>query len=585
MRWRVAIVATAAAAAVCVGLAPARASGPTGVLLVALPEEGARQFLQGSALGLGVFPASRAPEDFLTEIAAGAPWRASGRALGGYPGRVRDLLRERCVVVQTLSEPGSPGAALVRAFEGPDIGCSSEAGRLTVASVASVASARLLADAHAVSFVVGVASKTPLPVGVLGAPGILTGGIAARAGVITPYDVAAWVLSSLEIRSAPGVIGVSPSTEAAAGAGPRVDALAARMLRDASYGPGLSWVTATAGVVACVLAFFALRRRRTRLAAGLARAASVAPAGYVAALFIPSARWEVRSALVVAALVAGGAWAARDTKRFCGRALLGTAAAVALLALLATLRPDAEPALSLWGDPLNSWRFFGLRNHLAAFVAGGVVAGAALLGASGRVLAVAGVVGAVVVGAPQLGANFVAVFTLLLGAGVAVGARVSGRLRIGNVAAAGVLAVAGIVLALFTDARTPVSHGGRAFNTVRSGGAGAAWRFVADRAVLDYREVAAAGVFGFAGFAAVALVLVSLFVWAARVRAQSPSVRAAVAGGAIAAFAALFVEDSGFFTGAILALYPAVAWISSAADGEPDVVANSERAPTRTSAV
>jgi len=585
VRWKVVIVAATAFVVLPLGSVPARAAAEPDVLLVAMPAAQARAFLEGAALGLGVFPASRSGEDFLAEIAAGAPWRTSGRALGGYPGRVGDVLRDRCVRVETLSEPGSPGAALVATFVRPGTPCPSEIGRLTVASVASAASARGLAAARTSVFVVGVAPRTPLTVGVIGIPGVLSGGIAARAGVATPYDLAASVLASLGIRGARGVIGVPLKVAATADAAARIDALSFRMLRDASYGPGLAWATAVAGVLGCVIAFFALRRRRNRVAAALARAASIVPAGYVAALFVPSARWEVRAVVVLATFAAGGVWPARNTRRFCGRALVGTAAVVAVLAAVAAMRPDAEPALSLWGDPLNSWRFFGLRNHLAAFVAGGAVAGAALLGVSARVLVVAGLAGAVVVGAPQLGANFVAVFTLVLGAGVAVGIRSSGKVRVPHLAVAGVAAVAGFGLALVADARTPVSHGGRALNTVRSGGARAAWRFIADRAALDYREVASGGVAGFAGFAGVAVVLVALFVWAARTHAAPSQVRAAVAGGAVAAFAALFVEDSGFFTGAILALYPAVAWLSWSAGEDAGVGVSSARAPTRTSAV
>src|SRR5437588_136051 len=134
-----------------------------------------------------------------------------------------------------------------------------------------------------------------------------------------------------------------------------LDALRARFLRDRGFGLGLTGVTAGLAMFGAVFGvLFAILKRNT-LAAALARAAAMVPAGYVGALFIPSSRWYVRSTALVAAFVIGLAWPARSSKRFCGAVVLATAVAIGVLTVVASRHPGGEPALSLWGDPLNSW--------------------------------------------------------------------------------------------------------------------------------------------------------------------------------------------------------------------------------------
>jgi hypothetical protein len=281
-------------------------------------------------------------------------------------------------------------------------------------------------------------------------------------------------------------------------------------------------------------------------------------------MFIPTGRGYPRVAPIVLVFFVGAFARTRDARRFCGIALLATAGVIAALTIAAALRPAGEPALSLWGNPLTSWRFFGLRNHLAAFVTGGTILGAVLVGWNLKRIAAASLGAIAIVGAPKLGANYVGVLTLTFAATLTILFLARKQPKTWHVLAA--LGASGMtmIFALLSDASAKISHGGRAVGSIRSGGIKIAWDIFYERAVLGYREVASLGVVGYLGFVAVTIGVILLAAWAWR-SPQPVRARAAVAGCALAAFLALFVEDSGFFTGGILALYPAIGFSLAAA--------------------
>src|SRR5204862_6753233 len=120
--------------------------------------------------------------------------------------------------------------------------------------------------------------------------------------------------------------------------------------------------------------------------------------------------------------------------------------------------------------------------------------------------------------------------------------------------------------ALFAEAGRVSSHGGRAVESISTGGWRTAWEFFRLRARLNYGEISSLGPKGFITFVLVALALAWLFVWGLRSSSLSPLLRAGVAGVAAAGMAALVVEDSGFLTAGIYLLYPALGFATGYAD-------------------
>jgi hypothetical protein len=242
--------------------------------------------------------------------------------------------------------------------------------------------------------------------------------------------------------------------------------------------------------------------------------------------------------------------------------LLGGAAILGALTIASALRPNGEPALSFWGDPLISWRFFGVRNHIMAFMCAGALAGASLLEFGNAAFVATAVASGFLVGAPWLGANYIGVTVLAFATTIVMLARMTDTVRWWHVLP-GVLVAAGATIAALLSDRSHVSHGGRAVGAVGAHGIKAAWDIFRARASLDYHEVAHLGVWGYLGFIATAATIAYLIV---RAR-TSPSadlpwlVRAGVFGVAAAAFVALFIEDSGFYTGGNLLLAPALAYV------------------------
>jgi hypothetical protein len=418
------------------------------------------------------------------------------------------------------------------------------------------------------TIVIGVGEQTPLLIGIIGTRGLLDHGVAERPGVVTPYDVAATIAKAAGVKPVPGgrALQVTPSADPLR----QIDALRARFLRDRSFGLGLTGVTAGLAMFGAVFAVLFAALKRRAIASSLARAAAMVPAGYVGSLFTPSGRWYVRATVLVAAFAIGFVWPARSSKRFCGAVVLGTAVAIAILTVVASRYPGGEPALSLWGDPLNSWRFFGIRNHLAAFLAGGFVLGSALLEAP-LWLMLPGAVGAgIVIGAPTLGAQFIGVLTLAFGSALLLLGVIQTRSRVWHIPVAIIVASGAAAGALLADAGRVYSHGGTAVESIRAGGWHTAWQFFRLRAQLNYDEFSGLGLKGWITFVLVALALAWLFVWAFNSSILSRVLRAGVAGVAAAGLAAMVVEDSGFLTAGIYLLYPALGFATGYADLRSD---------------
>ncbi len=561
--------------------APVPSTG-TQVVVVALPAPEARRFLAHpgkftaqatvrGAVGLGVYPDSRTGSRFWQAVAEGGPARVAGKPspLGGRP----------CLLGRTLNA-GGRGYSVVRllragrAEEGAlrDALCPTRAAGRPATSQQAIAAGTAEEAAEWIigaglsegPFVVfGTAARAPLIVGVAGKQpfdGVLGGGIARRLGVATPYDVAFTLLNLHGLDRPPGVAGIRLNPYPAP---PRsLERLSARLERDAGSDTGVA--AATIAVIlggGIVLTIGLLLAGAGRLAMRSARGGAAGVIGYVASLFVPSGRAEVRAVPIVLAFVAAAAAPLGDparTRRQIGWILAAGSLAIACLTIAAAFLPDGEPALSLWGNPLESWRFFGLRNHLSSMLALGAL-GASLLvkDPSRRPLAagVAGVAAAVVIGAPALGANFVAVPTMVAGAAFSVFVLLRGRPALLGALGAGAAGTLAFGLALLADSASPLSHGGRAVARVRAGGLDALIRFLDIRFRLNIEEIR--GLWG--GIAWTALLfagLVAIFVWAARDETLPRPERAVMAGGSLAALAALALEDTGFLAGGIVALLP-----------------------------
>lgn len=531
------------------------------ILAILVPTEAAAYIQEGNAAtGLGVYPESRSAEDFVTAIARGPA--------GATP------LPERIIAagggVRVTRSPGAPGdrerriaAAFVPEQSTPTAGSAAA----TLSVIVSDDAASLPFPGTPGVIIISLVDRTPVPVAITGDTGVLDGGIARRRGIVTPYDLAASIVQRLDLPTAARTITGEP-LRADPARGGDLDALRARLVRDQAYGPGLAITTTVFAVGSVILGSIALFLRRRGIAAAIARAACVVPLGYLAAIFLPSARWQVRSIALVLAMAVAAGRRTRDNRRWCATMMDATVIAILVLTIAAALRPDAEPALSLWGNPLNSWRFFGLRNHLVAFFAGAVLVGTALRARPLWQLALATACAGIVVGAPSLGANYIGILTLVFGAGVAIIGRARGRIRWGHLIPAGLAGVAATITALLADAGTPVSHGGRAVASIRRSGVDAAFQIARNRARLNWQEIVDVGPIAYVGFVGAAVCLVLLYRWARR-RADL-TLGAGVAGAAVASFAALFVEDSGFFTGGIMALFPWLGFMAASLIARPD---------------
>lgn len=583
---RAAALLAAAVAVLLAGAPHVRAQAPEQqtrrIAVIALPEAEARTVVATRPFGLslGVFPSSRDPEQFVLEIGNNAPdqdpllqnlnlaitlqhhgvFTVAG-PIAGDPAIGSAL---RTVFPTSSTRPGPEARAVVSIFQ------------LERAEEAEV----VFRTRAGVYVLLGFGRQTPLLVALSddalrqqGKAGILEGGIARRPGIVTPYDIAATILDQLGIAgtdaTAGSVLTIEPATDAAR----KVDALAGRLVRDVEYAPGLAAVTVSLGVLSIIVALILMGLGRHGAALRVARGAVFVLPGWIVGVFIPSGRWEVRSIAVAAAAALGAAWPpGSDPVRSVVRAGFGAAVAWAAIVAIAPLNPGGEPGLSIWGNPLTSWRFFGLQNVPAAIIASGVVVWGVLAGIRPAALAAVAAAAAVITGAPAIGANFVGVLTFLLGASLAVGVLVRRRAEMWQFLLAGAIAAGGFALALLADAGSPVSHGGRAVRRISSGGWAEAWDLLARRVRLNLELIG-----DFSGgpvwAAGMVLTIAALIMWGIHAAEGPLPARVAVLGGAVMAFASLVLEDSGFYSGAVLWFVTVDAWLLVTLSGrvtEPD---------------
>jgi hypothetical protein len=543
------------------------------VAVVVLPESEALELFASRPfhVGLGVFPPSRDPVRFLSEVGYGSPSQESGS--GDRPPSLPQALRSAKVQVFGVGLEGSRQvvAAMVAAFEPgfrPSLGMNR---RLYLYSLTSAATMdRVIGITDGPVIVLGVGDRSPVRIGICegacerrepSTPGVLTGAVTRRPGIVTPYDIGATILARFGVSPIPdGFVGRRLTSEPDADANYRVDSLARRLERDDSFAPGLAASAVGTGGLLVIFAWLLRRARRTALAMRLAQAAVFVLPGWILAEFIPSSAWGVRAIPIFAGALLGAAMKPRDPLRTMARVGFGSALVFAVLVAIAPLNPGGEPGLSIWGNPLVSWRFFGVQNVQAAIIASGTVVWGVLAGLAAPVLAVVALAAAVVTGAPAIGANFVGVLTFVFGAAVGITALVRRRLSLGQLLASGAVAAGAFVLALLADAGSPVSHGGRAARRISNDGWSAAWDLIEGRVRLNVELIR-----DFSGgwiFVALLLVtLVTLIAWGRRAEQGPLRARVAVLAGALMALASMVLEDSGFYSGAVLWFVAADAWL------------------------
>jgi len=568
----------AAAAAVLVPRPAAALPTPKQVVLVAMPEAEARAFFAGrpAQLGLGVFPESRDPIRFVREIGYGAPHGGTISSGEEPVARLGDVLAGGGVSVGGYGGPSRVGRELSRAVQPsrPVSAPDAPTGILLVGwfDRAFVAEKLLAGSPSSVDIVVlGVGARTPLLVGICRSPcrgessRVLTGGIARRPAIVTPYDVGVTLARLLGVsppseRFIGKKLGSDPSPDALA----RVSSLERRLVRDASVGASAAATIVVLTIAMLIVSFLLLQAGRRDLAVRAAQASwSTSAIGSMVYAFVPSGRGEVRVIAVVAALVLGAAFPPRLSARTY-RVFFGVAVATALLFAVAPMNPGGEPGISLWGNPLVSWRFFGFQNVQAALVASGVVVWGMLSGLGAGALVGVAIPTALVIAAPTIGANYVGVLTFSFGASLAALALRRRAVRLLHIVAAGVVACGAFLLALLADVGSPVSHGGRAAKRISEGGISAAWEFVWGRLRLNVHLVR--GFFGGAILLAMMLIAAALLIrWSVRVGEGPVSARVAVWAGAAMGLTSLVLEDSGFYSGAPILCAAGVAWLMTAA--------------------
>ena len=530
------------------------------LVVIALPYDEAKNLMRerNGAVGIGVFPDSRDGRAFWSEVGAGSPASRAGQR--------SPLAGRGCALNQGARFPVGDGPArdaLHRAFCGVQTGgvpLFETFAAQTADEAVFVLDSRPQAGA---AVVFGVSPHTPVLVGLTQSRGLLVGGISRRPGIVTPYDVTATILD-LVGRKVPSVIGKPLQVRAERDPVTDADRIAARLVRDAHIGPGIT--AATIPVLlggGIVLTGLMLLLGAPSLALRTARGGAAGVIGYVVSLFVPTGNAGLRAIPVVAAFAIAAARPAHDGQRVRREVawLLGIASvAIAVLEVAAQLRPGGEPALSLWGDPLVSWRLYGLRNHLSAMLQLGAIGAIplALERPSWRAQAAWAVPFAFVLGAPILGAQYEGILTLVLGAALVAFVLWRNRPTIAGVIASGVIAAGAFAGVLLWDAGSPVSHGGQAVRSVRAGGWHTALRFMTIRWRLNVDLIGSIWG-GWVWTAMLAVGLVVVVAWGVRDGTLRTGTRAVLIGGGLAALAALVLEDSGFLSGGTSALLPGLA--------------------------
>jgi hypothetical protein len=575
--------ATALLASVAAFLFPGHAGAQAqrrSVEIVVVPETQAKLFFarHPAALGLGVFPETRDPIRFVEEIGFGAPHGGSISTGEEKPARVADTIAAagRSIVTGPGSSPAKK--ALVSALpptaqtEGPGRSVAS----LTVAEFerASDLEQAIATAPLATGYVIlGAGDRTPLLIGICRSPcrrpdetsGLLVDGIARRPAIVTPYDVGVTVMDMLDVsHPSEAFIGKPLTRRVDPNALRYVEGLERRLVRDAALGSSPAVATDALTVLALVAGLLLLVASKKRLAARAAQAAwSTVAIGYLASLFVPSGSGQIRSVVVVAAFALGASFAPQRDVRT-ARVYFAVAVATALLFVVAQLNAGGQPGLSIWGNPLTSWRFFGMQNAQAATVAAGVVVWGVLAGLGVAALTAVAILAALIIGASVIGANFVGVLTFTFGSALAIQALARRRVHLVQVMIAGAVAIGAFLLALLADVGSPVSHGGRAAKRISEGGISTAWDFVTGRLRLNVDLVR--GFWGGVVWVAVMFVALALMiVWGARIDGDPLRGRVAVWAGAAMALSSLVLEDSGFYSGMTLLGGALAAWIMVAA--------------------
>jgi hypothetical protein len=579
--WLLVAVAGVASAMIATRQQPSAAPHlwpPGKILVVAVPEQEARALAPSAPSALGVYPESRRVADFFTEISRGAP--AGRRLSGGREGALRRALDGAGVTVQISFVPGSDLellAASQSAFGDPttrpeelvslDPSEDPPADVLVVTAPDRDAVLELTPyRTRSAVLVLGVPpdGRTPVvvTVGHSFGRGLLGDSVTRRPAIVTPYDLAATILEQQGVRRPKSFVGRPLRVVSAGGGAESLSRLGERLERDVDFGQSLTAATMVLGLglgfsIPIVLRLAGRREWAARVATG----GAFATAGYLGALFVPSPRGDVRAVVLVGGLIAGLVVRPRDRARFVAGLFVAVGAAMAILTIWAAFRPGGEPALSIWGDPLVSWRFFGLQNFEVAFL-GGAIAGAAALGAPAPVIAVIGAVVLLVAGAPRLGANFVGVLTFGFSGALAVLAVARRGFRAWHVPVAGVVAVAAFTGALLADTGSVSSHGGRAVERISTGGFGAAVDVVRDRLTIGADAIRAMP----GGLIWMSIGLLGVFamiVWVMRHPEAPLGARVAIVAGLAGAVAVLALEDSGIKAAPVAGFPALMIWVQS----------------------
>ena len=564
------------------------------------------------AYGLGVYPDSRDPLRFIEQIGTGAPTGGldSHSPLRGSRGALSQAFLNAGinVAIDAGTAPAEMRVALLRAFGG--VSRVGEPADFSVVYVPRGSSAveqvgRLTTAGP--SLVLGLSRQTPL--WVAWCPhscsdsrlGMLRGGISRRPGIVTPYDIAATILDHFDVESSvrllensgghtlgakPGnaalrtitFIGNPLTSQGDPNALDRIRRLRSHLERGATLGSTMGATTTLLAIGALVVGLWLRRRGQRRLSARAGQAAGIAVVGYLVALFVPSADGTVRALVITAVIVAGALLSFPDPSRSTGRLMLVAAALFAILVLIAPLRPGGLPGAAIWGNPLKSWRFTGMQNFEVSFLAVAVVVWAVLAGLKPLALGLVSFAATVIIGAPTVGSNFVGVLTIAFGASLAVMALADRRVKPWHVLISGGLAVAAFTVSLIADAASPVSHGGRAARRISEGGFSTLVDFVQARLRLNLDLIRSfkAGT-GFLLMAMMLVVVALLLRWGAGTEAPRRG-RAAAFAGAAMALSSLLLEDSGFYSGPIMLVGAAAAWMIVTATDEPEAVSSSDPA-------
>lgn len=524
-------------------------------VVIVLPYPEAEAFLRTrpAALALGVYSESRTGSEFVAQI---------GGSTGPGPSLLRTTIERLGLTVGVGASPGVPSSfrvAVERAFGDPGNGELDPAGalRFDVAALALGTRAEaegILAGHPAYALLIGVGERTPVLVGVLGRTGTLRAGDRPRPGIVVPGDLRETLIDVAGGRGRPErVLAAEPQPTTTA----ELHELARRFESDESTRYELSVAFAASLYGPILLSVVALRLRRAGAAARLAQATACSTAGYVGALFIADGRAWVRVGPVVFAALLGATIPPELGRRASAGALLCSAAVLAVGALIAPFRPTGEPALTLWGAPLEINRLFGLVNHLVALILVGVVGSWALAGLPRRFLVAGCAVTGAVGGLAAVGANFVSVAFVASAAVVAVSVHRHGRLRLRAVAVAALASLVSFASALALSWLGPSSHGSAAVDRIRSRGLDAVGDLVRERVQenLDQLGEQAAWFEAFSGVLLVALVIV--LVRALR-RDSPPFVRsrtgyAGAVALTVAALVTLLAEDTGVLVAPVIA--------------------------------